>query len=195
MKLILITGKTGSGKNRLSELLSKKNDFLHIDIDKICHTCYQDKKITKEVKEYFGEDIFTDGQIDRKKLGAIVFNDKEKMEYLSSITYNFVIEKIDKIIASTNKAVVLNYVLLPNTKYWNMESFKILVRCKDDNQRYNELVKRDNVSLDYIISRDKNSLDYDSNSFDYIFENDYQDTTLISEVDIISDLIKEKLWI
>ena len=194
MKLILITGKTGSGKNRLSELISQKCNFLHIDIDKICHTCYDDQTITDSVTRYFGEGILTNGKVDRKKLGAIVFSDKTKLKVLNDITYNFVIGKIDKIISGTNKTVILNYVLLPDTKYWQYDSYKILAKCHDDNKRYSELVKRDNVSLDYIISRDKNSLNYSEKDFDFIFENDYTSQTLERSVQNIIQDIKEKLW-
>ncbi|MBQ7307154.1 MAG: dephospho-CoA kinase [Clostridia bacterium] len=192
MKLILITGKTGSGKNKLGDYLCLKNNFKHIDIDKICHTCYENQKIVEKVKFYFGNDIIENNQVNRKKLGAIVFNDKEKMKILSDLTYNFVIEKIDEIIANSTTDIVLNYVLLPNTKYWNQQCFKILVKSDSDDERYKHLVERDKVSMEYILSRDKNSLTYYDQDFDYVFVNDYKEKTLQENVDKIIKLIAEK---
>ena len=186
MKLILITGKTGSGKNKLGELLSYYRNFEHIDVDKICHTCYENEYIVNKVKEYFGEDIVKDNIVDRKKLGGIVFNSKEKMAMLTDLTYNYVINKIDEIIKKSKKTLILNYVLLPNTKYWKDEdAYKILVKCRDDKTRYEHLIRRDNVSMDYILSRDSNSLNYIEEEFDYVFENDYTQKNLIENVERI----------
>ena len=192
MKLILITGKTGSGKNKLGDLLSLKQNCNHVDIDKICHTCYENQKIVYEVKKYFGDDIVENGQVNRKKLGAIVFNDKEKMKVLSDLTYNYVIEKIDEIILNSKTDVVLNYVLLPNTKYWEQDCFKILVKSDNDTKRYEHLVKRDNVSMDYIISRDKNSLVDNEENFDYVFVNDYITENLEKSLEEIIKKLTEK---
>lgn len=192
MKLILITGKTGSGKNKLGDYLSQKEGYEHIDIDKICHTCYENQQILNQVKLNFGEEIVENNQVNRKKLGAIVFNDKSKMKILNDLTYNYVISKIDEIINKSTNTIILNYVLLPNTKYWNENCFKILVKSNDDEERYNHLIKRDNVSKEYILSRDKNSLIYKEEDFDYVFVNDYTQQNLMDNVEKIIQKISTK---
>lgn len=192
MKVIVITGKTGSGKNKLSEKLSEKLGYKHIDIDKVCHTCYEDENILNKVREYFGKNVFDGDKVNRKKLGSIVFNDKEKMQYLTNLTYNYVVEKIDKIIAESKQPIILNYVLLPNTKYFKDCDYRILVKCNDDDKRYKHLVMRDNVPLEYIMVRDNNSLNYNENDYNYVFVNDYDENTLETNIDKIVKEISNK---
>ena len=45
MKLICLTGKTGSGKSTIGKLLSDKLNCKHIDIDKIGHKATSDSSI------------------------------------------------------------------------------------------------------------------------------------------------------
>ena len=52
------------------------------------------------IVEYFGRDILMDdGEIDRKKLADHVFNNKEALEKLNSMTHPYVKEEIRKLIA------------------------------------------------------------------------------------------------
>lgn len=49
------------------------------------------------IVEHFGEEVLQeDGSLDRKKLGAIVFNDNNKRELLNSIVHPLVIEEQDR---------------------------------------------------------------------------------------------------
>ena len=74
-----ITGRFGSGKTMIADILREKGSFLLI-VDEIAHNLY--KKGThcwSEIVQYFGESILTEsGEIERNKLGEIVFSDKKK---------------------------------------------------------------------------------------------------------------------
>ena len=81
MKIISITGRTGSGKSSLANMLSQKWNCNMVNIDKIGHQATSDPKIAEKLCEIFGDKILeNDKKIDRKKLGNIVFSDKEKMD-------------------------------------------------------------------------------------------------------------------
>ena len=67
--VIGITGKSGSGKSFLSEQLKEKLDAIHIDIDKISHRVLLEDKTQEFIKQEFGESVFDNGIINRKKLG------------------------------------------------------------------------------------------------------------------------------
>ena len=85
MKIIGITGKSGVGKTTLSNMLSSKLNCKTIDIDKIGHEAIRNSKIINELCLNFGEDILEkNGQVDRKKLGEIVFANKDKMKILEN---------------------------------------------------------------------------------------------------------------
>ncbi len=74
-----------------------------------------------EIISYFGNDILdSDKNIDRKKLGNIVFNNKNKLNKLNEITHKYIIEKIENEIkknvdSKEYKFVVIDAPLLIET--------------------------------------------------------------------------------
>ena len=81
----VITGSIASGKSTVVNLL-KERGFSVIDADVIAH---EQLEICKgEIVEVFDEQILDEtGRIDRKKLGAIVFNEPKKLKNLEQILH------------------------------------------------------------------------------------------------------------
>ena len=84
MILIGLTGGTGGGKSAVSEILAQ-NGGLILDADKLARKVVEKgEPAYLEIKEHFGEDIFDEnGDLIRKKLGDIVFNDPKELEFLN----------------------------------------------------------------------------------------------------------------
>ena len=81
----VITGSIASGKSTVVNLL-KERGFSVIDADVIAHEQLEICK--REIVEVFGEQILDEaGKIDRKKLGAIVFNEPKKLKNLEQILH------------------------------------------------------------------------------------------------------------
>ena len=81
----VITGSIASGKSTVVNLL-KERGFSVIDADLIAH---EQLEICKcEIVREFGEQILDEaGLIDRKKLGAIVFNEPKRLKNLEQILH------------------------------------------------------------------------------------------------------------
>ena len=100
-----VCGLQGSGKSSLAKYLQEKYpDYILIDIDKVGHLVNELPEVKKELVETFG-DILTDNKVDRKKLGKIVFNDKEKMNKLIDITWKHMEEYIDNLIKGHSNVI------------------------------------------------------------------------------------------
>lgn len=189
MKIIGITGKSGSGKSTFASMLSKKPDCTHIDIDKIGHEALFQPDILDTLCEQFGKEILDDnGNLDRKKIGNIVFTSSDKMKVLSNLTWNYMQMQLDKILAQKHDIIVLEWILLPHSKYWDKCNTKILVKS-DDLQRKNKVLERDNISEEYFDKRDSASIDYSCINFDHIFNNDYKQETINCMLNKISEQI------
>lgn len=81
----VITGSIASGKSTVVNLL-KERGFSVIDADVIAHEQLEICK--REIVEVFGEQILDEaGKIERKKLGAIVFNEPKKLKNLEQILH------------------------------------------------------------------------------------------------------------
>lgn len=89
MKVLGITGQVGAGKSTVLAYLQKQYGARVIEADKVGHllmepgtSCYE------QIVSMFGREICDEKQqIDRKKLGALVFADRPQLEQLNAIVH------------------------------------------------------------------------------------------------------------
>ncbi len=88
MKIIGLTGGIATGKSTVAEMFRNANIPL-IDTDVIAKEVLNKGSVGYlEVVDYFTEDILhTDKEINRKKLGRIIFTNSKKLEKLNSIVH------------------------------------------------------------------------------------------------------------
>ena len=88
MKVIGLTGGIGSGKSTVSQYLQELGAVI-LDADKVGHEAYRPNTETwQELVAAFGRQILTpDDEIDRKKLGEIVFSNPESLARLNQIVH------------------------------------------------------------------------------------------------------------
>ncbi len=88
MKIICLTGGIASGKSSAAMLLESLGAKV-IDADKLGHRSYQKGTLTydKLVKAFGSKIIRSDGEIDRKILGTIVFKEKKLLRKLTDIVW------------------------------------------------------------------------------------------------------------
>lgn len=96
MKIIGITGGVGSGKSRVLSYMETKYRAVICQADHVAWKLQEPgQKCYTQIVAYFGENILDeDGTINRKKLGNIVFADKDKMCKLNQIMHPAVKEYI-----------------------------------------------------------------------------------------------------
>lgn len=117
-KVIVITGGIGTGKSTAVDII-KELGFMVLDSDKIVHEGYNiGKDLYFKVLNSFGNDILgKDGEIDRQKLGKIVFNDQVKLNLLNEIVHSYVYEKLSEGIENSMDSVLfLDIPLILETK-------------------------------------------------------------------------------
>lgn len=90
---IALTGGIGSGKSTVCNFL-KLYGYSIIDADSIAHSVLEECK--EEIIALFGSEILIDSQINRKKLGNIIFHSKEKRQLLQDIMHPKIKEYILK---------------------------------------------------------------------------------------------------
>ncbi|MBI4180859.1 MAG: dephospho-CoA kinase [Chloroflexi bacterium] len=88
MKVIGLTGGIGSGKSTVAQYLAKLGAVI-IDADKIGHEILKsDAEVRRKVVAAFGRQILDPGgEIDRQKLGEIVFNHPESLSLLNQLMH------------------------------------------------------------------------------------------------------------
>ena len=87
MKIIGLTGGTGSGQSTVAKLFIE-HGFPVIDADRVGHELIAPGGAAEAaVIEAFGEDILSSGIIDRAKLGAIVFGAPDRLARLNALVH------------------------------------------------------------------------------------------------------------
>ena len=167
--IIGICGKSGCGKSTLARILVESYDnAVHLDIDKVGHKALMNEEVKNELIKSYGKDILTGKSIDRKKLGEIVFNSRLEMKNLSDITWKYMQIEIDKfLIENKDKIIILDWLLLPISKYFDKCDVKVLLDIPYE-VRKERAIKRDNITEEAFDLREKASISFDINKFDYV---------------------------
>lgn len=171
--VISLVGLSASGKSYISELLCQYNDrIVKLDVDKVGHEATNDEEIKKQLVMAFGNTIIdSENKIIRPKLSAIVFNSRDAMNTLTEITWGYMERVITEFIANNkDKIVILDWLLLPKTKFFMESDLRILVTAPLE-VRMERAMKRDGISKEKFLSREANAPLIVPEQFDYIINN------------------------
>lgn len=154
VKLIGLTGLIASGKSTVGKMLRSCYDVLYIDADVLARNVVEpDSDGLKEVIAKFGlEFLLPDGNMDRKKMGALVFSNPDAKKDLEDILHPRILTKFKEILnnikSSSIKYVVFeNAILLQNIELAKMMDQIILVTATVEKQ-IERLKKRNNLTED-----------------------------------------------
>jgi len=166
--VIGICGKSGCGKSTFARTLAKKYENSYLcDIDKIGHNVLTIDEVKKDLVNAFGSSVLKDGTVDRKTLGKIVFSSYEEMEKLNDITWKHMCIQLDNILEkNSDKLVILDWALLPKTKYFNMCDITILLDVPYEIRKERAML-RDSITEEAFDLRESASLDYDNYDFSF----------------------------
>lgn len=157
MKIIGITGNSGSGKSTISKLISKNYEAKIIDADKIA------KEMTKNNGEYlqairqaFGNDVIKNNELDRKKFADIVFLNRAEKEKLDGLTFEYVVEEIKKELEANQNLdyqyIILDVPLLFESKLDKLCDYTIGV-IAPKTEKIKRICKRDKLSKEKALQR------------------------------------------
>ena len=179
--IISIVGKSGSGKSTVSKTLESLDErMLHIDIDQISHQVLTFPEVQEQLQKSFCPDVVMDHEVQRKVLGRFVFSSPEQMQKLTDITWSHMERIIDQIIKNNpNKIILLDWLLLPKTKFFNQSDLRIWVDAPFI-ERLDRVVKRsisDPITPDYFKKRDDAGIDYEEGKYDVVINNTNKEKT------------------
>lgn len=147
--IIGLTGGSGTGKSYASEIF-EKNGFTVIDFDRVSRdVCDKGSTCLSEITEVFGKEILNpDFSLNRKKLGEIVFADKEKLEILTRITHKHILIETNRIMdEKKDKNLLFDAPLLFEAELDKKCDYVISVLA-DREKRIDRISKRDSLSLE-----------------------------------------------
>ena len=158
-KVIGVTGGIASGKSNVISII-KRQGFKVIDCDLINHNLQKiNMPIYNAIKEAFGSSYFLDnGELDRKKLGELIFHNENEKLKLNSISHPIIKEEVLKEINKADGIVFVDVPLLYESKFDSLCDKVICVYLNRKTQ-IERLMERDHIDYSYAKTKIASQMD------------------------------------
>jgi dephospho-CoA kinase len=150
MRVIGLTGGIASGKSTVSRMFADLGAKV-VDADKIAREVVEPgKPALADIVKTFGADmLLPSGDLDRKKLGAVVFNDPQKRAQLNAITHPRIAatvqERLDELRKQGAEVAIYEAALIVENKiHLGMEG--LIVVAIDEETQIDRMARRDELT-------------------------------------------------
>ena len=196
MKTLVITGGIGSGKSVVSEYLSSKGIPVYDCDSRTKALYYENPLLVMDIEEALGESVTDqDGFLDRKKLGSVIFSDKEKLAMVEAIVHPMVYEDFvrwrDDRIKEAPFVVMESAIFLEKPLFHDLADAVLLLKAPGF-VRVERAVRRDKSSARSVLQRMK-AQRYSRKNVDAVIVNNSDIPSLYAKVDKVMEELKEKL--
>ena len=190
MVKIGITGGIGSGKSTVATLLRLHGVPVYNADDETKKLNNNSSIIREELMKHFGEDLYINNQLDKKKFAHIIFNDAEKLKLANAIIHPEVLKHFANWCKqhANHPIVALEAAILFESNFHKYLD-KVVTVYSPLEVRVVRVSKRDNVSPEMVKSRIDHQMPETKKieMSQYVIFNDHQ-ASLIEQV---SELLKE----
>jgi dephospho-CoA kinase len=149
MKVIGLAGEVGCGKSTVARELAKEKGIVWVDLDRIAWETYRSRTSTywRLVSRYGKGILGSDGAIDRRRLGRIVFSDSDAREDLNAIVHPAVTDRLREIIRQEKergtKVLLVEGALLTSSPYVERTLFDGILWLEADRSVRRERLRSD----------------------------------------------------
>ncbi len=185
--IIGLTGGIATGKTTVTNYLENKYQIPVIDADILAKEAVnKNTPIYNQVIERYGENILRDNlELNRQKLGDIIFNNDEEKAWLEKQIHPYVIKRIKtEVNRLNNPIIVLSIPLLFEANMTDLATTIWLVYCDFETQLY-RLQHRNNLSKKSAIARIKSQMPLEEKikKADLIIDNNKGKENLYNQLD------------
>ena len=186
-RLIGLTGGIGTGKTTVSRYLADRYQLPVLDADLYAREAVEKgSPILEDIVNRYGKKIqLSDGTLNRKLLGEIVFNNPEEKRWLEDKIHPYVLERFQsKLEQIKSDTVVLVVPLLFEAKMTDIVTEIWVVYCSDREQ-IRRIINRDRLTETQAIARINNQLSLEKKvaAADVVLDNSSSVESLLEQID------------
>ena len=146
-----ITGGTGCGKTTLLKEIERRGGLV-LDCDGVYHELLtRDDALLSAIEGRF-PGVVENGELQRKKLGAIVFADEQTLLDLNTITHGAIRAEIVRRLAQKPALAAIDAIALFEGGLAQLCDTTVAV-CAPEESQVERLMQRDNISREYAQNR------------------------------------------
>ena len=191
-RVIGVTGGIASGKSNVCSVL-KDLGYPVIDADEISfNLSKKGMPIYKAIRESFGDDyLMEDGEIDRKKLGKLIFKNSAAKLILNQISHPIILDEMKRQIGEYKDGLV--FVEVPLLYEAKLEGLcdKVICVFLSKKLQVERLIEREGIDEDYALAKIHSQMDlYMKKSLaDYVIDSKGSfDETKAQVINIINEI-------
>jgi len=158
-KIIGLTGGIGSGKSTVAHYIASKGIPVYI-ADAAAKEIMEQPDVMAQIKQIFHQNVMTsEGKLDRKVIGQLVFTSPELLKKLNAIVHPLVkTHFIDWLQQHKTASFVIKEVAILFESGGNKECDKVILVTAPEAIRIQRTMLRDNTSQEAILNRIQNQL-------------------------------------
>lgn len=172
-----LTGGIGSGKSTVAKLFELLGAPVY-DADAASKRLYKtDKELIASIKQHFGENIYTESELNRPLLASIVFNNPEKLQLLNTLVHPPTIKDAEAwMVEQTTPYIIKEAALLFETG--SASGLDVIIGVAAPKQlRLKRAMERDGAKREDILSRMDRQIDENIKMrlCDFVIQNNEQE--------------------
>ncbi len=176
MLRIGLTGGIGSGKSTVASIFEVLGIPVYYADHETKKLMNEDPVLKAAIKKHFGEESYTNGQLNRSYISSIVFANSEKLELLNALTHPATIRHASEWMQRQTAPYVIKEAALI-FESGSAENLDYVIGVYSSKMiRIKRVMERDNVDREEVIKRMHNQLDEEMKMklCDFVIQNNEQ---------------------
>lgn len=156
-----LTGGIGSGKSVVAKVFESLGIPVYYADDAAKQLMNTDATLKAAIIKNFGKECYKNGQLDRKYLASIVFNNKEKLQLLNSLTHPATIADANKWMQRQKAPYIIKEAALLFESGANKGLDHVIGVSSPLSLRLKRVMQRDGLSKEEVMQRMNKQMDED----------------------------------
>jgi dephospho-CoA kinase len=192
-----VTGGIGSGKTSVCKVFT----VLGVPVfsaDRIARDIMDsDEEIIRKLNSITGQDLYSNGSLDRVALASLIFNNCTLLEKVNSLVHPVVFDHF----AVWEKSQTAPYIIMEAAILFESGASKLVDKIATivapEAERVKRVTQRNKLSINQVMERMKNQLDDETkiNLSDYVIYNSENDMIIPAVLEIHKDILKNLKYI